>query len=230
MMSTHRKNVITRGKPLTQTGKALIMVHGRGASAASILSLSDSLAVSNFTLLAPQATNQSWYPYSFMAPAAQNQPALDSALDLLHQTVLDIEAQGIDSSKIYLLGFSQGACLTAEYAARHARRYGGLFIFTGGLIGQQLDFNSYQGDFVQTPVLITTGDPDPHVPVSRVNETTQFLTEKGAEVMEKIYLLGFSRGACLTAENPARHARRYGGLFIFTGGLIGQQLDFNSYQ
>ncbi len=186
-MYTHRKNIITRGKPLAETNKALVMVHGRGATAASILGLSSSLAVNDFTLLAPQATNNSWYPYSFMAPATQNQPALDAALDLLHQTVLDIEQQGVNSSRIYLLGFSQGACLTVEYATRHARRYGGLLILTGGLIGQQLDIPPYQGDFAGTPVLITTGDPDPHVPVSRVNETTRLLTEKGASVIEKIY-------------------------------------------
>jgi phospholipase/carboxylesterase len=163
------------------------MVHGRGATAASILSMSDSLTVSDFTLFAPQATNNSWYPYSFMAPVAQNQPALDSALDLLHQTLLDIEQQGVNSTEIYLAGFSQGACLTVEYAARHARRYGGLLIFTGGLIGQQLDTTHYQGDFAGTPVFISTGDPDPHVPVSRVHETTRLLTEKGAKVTEKIY-------------------------------------------
>ncbi|WP_114777725.1 alpha/beta hydrolase [Botryobacter ruber] len=186
-MYTHEKKIITRGKPLEQAGKALIMVHGRGATAESILSLKDYLDVADFTLLAPQATNHSWYPYSFMAPAAQNQPALGSALELLHETVQQVLDSGISSKNIYLLGFSQGACLTSEYATRHAQRYGGLFLFTGGLIGQQLDTSNYQGTFDGTPVLITTGDPDPHVPVSRVEETVNIMEEMGAVVKKKIY-------------------------------------------
>ncbi|MFD2245240.1 alpha/beta hydrolase [Pontibacter ruber] len=186
-MYTHEKNILTAGKPLEQTGKALVMVHGRGATAESILELSDYLDVTDFTLNAPQATNHSWYPYSFMAPVSQNQPALDSALALLDETVKSIKAQGVDSRHIYLLGFSQGACLTAEYATRHAQRFGGLLLFTGGLIGQQIDTGNYKGSFEGTPVLITTGDPDPHVPVSRVEETVKIMEEMGAEVTKQIY-------------------------------------------
>ncbi|QMU27719.1 alpha/beta hydrolase [Adhaeribacter radiodurans] len=186
-MYTHQKNIITAGKPLQETGKALIMIHGRGATAKSILSLNDYLNVTNFSFFAPQATNHSWYPYSFMAPVEQNQPALDSALSLLNEVVDSIQNQGINSKSIYLLGFSQGACLTAEFAARKAQQYGGLILFTGGLIGQQLNTQNYTGDFGGTPVLITTGDPDPHVPVSRVNETVQILEEKGATVTKNIY-------------------------------------------
>jgi phospholipase/carboxylesterase len=145
------------------------------------------LGADNFTLYAPQASNNAWYPYSFMAPVSQNQPALDSALELLDETVKGIQAQGIASQDIYLLGFSQGACLTSEYATRHAQRFGGLLIFTGGLIGEQVDTSHYTGSFDGTPVLITTGDPDPHVPVSRVEETVKILEKKGAEVTKKIY-------------------------------------------
>lgn len=186
-MYTHTKQIRTHGKPLAVTGKALIMIHGRGATAESILSIAEQLPVDDFTLFAPQATNHSWYPYSFMAPDVQNQPALGSALTLIHELVESILKQGISSQHIYLLGFSQGACLTSEYAARHAQRFGGLFIFTGGLIGQQLDMANYKGNFEGTPVLITTGDPDPHVPVSRVEETVQIMEEKGAQVTRKIY-------------------------------------------
>lgn len=186
-MYTHQKQVITQGRPLAETGKALIMVHGRGATAESILSLAHHLPVADFSLFAPQATNHSWYPYSFMAPVAQNQPALDSALEQINHIVKSIQDQGISSRHIYLLGFSQGACLTAEYATRNAQQYGGLLIFTGGLIGQQLDTSNYQGAFEHTPVLITTGDPDPHVPVSRVDETVKMMEEKGAVVTKKIY-------------------------------------------
>ncbi|RDV14908.1 phospholipase [Pontibacter diazotrophicus] len=186
-MYTHEQTIITHGKPLEQTGKALVMIHGRGATAESILSLSEHLDAADFSLFAPQATNLSWYPYSFMAPVSQNQPALDSALELIHTTVKQVQDQGIDSSNIYLLGFSQGACLASEYATRDAQRFGGLLLFTGGLIGQQIDTNNYKGSFNGTPVLITTGDPDPHVPVSRVDETVKIMEEKGAEVTKKIY-------------------------------------------
>ena len=186
-MYTHKSNIITAGKPLAQTGKALVMIHGRGATAESILSLSEHVEAADFSLFAPQATNHSWYPYSFMAPTTQNQPALDSALDLIHEAFTSIQEQGVESKDIYLLGFSQGACLTAEYATRHAQRFGGLLIFTGGIIGQQVDTSNYKGSFNGTPVLITTGDPDPHVPVSRVDETVRIMEEKGAEVIKKIY-------------------------------------------
>lgn len=186
-MYTHEKKILTQGKPLEETGKALILIHGRGATAASILPLAHELGADDFTLYAPQATNNTWYPYSFMAPAAQNQPALDSALELIDETVKGILAQGIASKDIYLAGFSQGACLTSEYATRHAQRYGGLFIFTGGLIGEKLEIGHYSGDFDGTPVLITTGDPDSHVPVSRVDETVKQMESMGAKVTRKVY-------------------------------------------
>jgi phospholipase/carboxylesterase len=186
-MYTHKKQVVAQGKSLPETGKALIMIHGRGATAESILSLAEHLPVGDFSLFAPQATNQSWYPYSFMAPTAQNQPALDSALEQLDDLVNSLLAQGVDSRHLFLLGFSQGACLTAEYATRHARPYGGLLLFTGGLIGQELVESNYTGSFENTPVLITTGDPDPHVPVSRVNETVKIMEAQGAVVTKKIY-------------------------------------------
>ncbi|MFT2007988.1 alpha/beta hydrolase [Pontibacter sp. 13R65] len=186
-MYTHEKNIRTFGRPLEETGKALVMVHGRGATADSILTLRQNLSVSDFTLFAPQATNHSWYPYSFMAPASQNQPALDSALALLQETVEDIKAAGIKGQNIYLLGFSQGACLTAEFATRNAQQYGGLLLFTGGLVGADLKTENYSGNFANTPVLITTGDPDPHVPVSRVEETVRIMEDLGAVVTKKIY-------------------------------------------
>lgn len=186
-MYTHQKDIKTQGKPLSEAKKALILVHGRGATAQSILDLAAHLPVQEFSLLAPQATNHSWYPYSFMAPEEQNQPALDSALEQLDELVKSIEAEGIKSEDVYFAGFSQGACLTSEYAARHAQKYGGLLIFTGGLIGQRLDESRYKGDFAGTPVLITTGDPDPHVPVSRVEETVAVMEKLGAKVTKKVY-------------------------------------------
>ena len=186
-MYTHKHNVITGGKSSSEAGKALILVHGRGATAQSILDLAKYLPVQDFALYAPQATNNSWYPYSFMAPEEQNQPALDSALAVLDEVVSSILGEGIKSEDLYIGGFSQGACLTSEYATRNARKYGGLLLFTGGLIGQQLVTERYKGDFAGTPVLISTGDPDPHVPVSRVDETVKMMEKLGAIVTKKVY-------------------------------------------
>ena len=156
--------------PLNEASLALIMLHGRGATAESMISLKDYLHLDDAAILAPQATNNSWYPNSFMAPVEKNQPALDSALGLIHNLVIEINEQEIPLSKIFILGFSQGACLALEYAARHAGVYGGIIAFTGGLIGEKLDKSNYSGDFQDTPVLLSTKDPDPHVPLSRVKE------------------------------------------------------------
>jgi len=164
------------------------MIHGRGASADSILSLAGHLSLpADTAIIAPQATEHSWYPYSFMAPVENNEPALDSALQVIDEIVEDLMRQGIDKKNIYFLGFSQGACLTLEYVARHGQQYGGVMAFTGGLIGQKLELSNYSGNFAQTPVLIATGDPDPHVPVSRVEETGAQLTKMNADVLFKVY-------------------------------------------
>ena len=126
-------------------------------------------------MIAPQATNNTWYPYSFLAPPSQNEPWLSSALDLLDEIVNDLKKNDIDPKNIYFLGFSQGACLTLEYVTRNATRYGGVVAFTGGLIGDKLYSENYKGDFSGTPVFIGTSDPDPHVPVDRVNATEKSL-------------------------------------------------------
>lgn len=186
-MYTHAKEIITAGKPLSETGKALVLIHGRGATAQNILSLQHELPLDGFSLFAPQATNHSWYPYSFMAPEKQNQPALNSALELIDAVVKEIMQKGVDSKNIYFLGFSQGACLTLEYLSRHARRYGGIIAFTGGLIGEKLISSNYKGNFARTPVHLSTGDPDPHVPLSRVQETVKILESMGAELQLKVY-------------------------------------------
>ena len=187
-MYTHSKQIITVGVPVSQAKKALIMIHGRGASANSILSLTDHLSLSeDMAIIAPQANQHSWYPHSFMAPVESNEPALSSALQVIDEIVEDVTKTGIDRKDIYFLGFSQGACLTLEYAARHGQQYGGVMAFTGGLVGQELKLSNYSGDFVQTPIFIATGDPDPHVPVSRVEETVTQLTKMNADVLFKIY-------------------------------------------
>ncbi len=183
----HTKNIITAGQDLHKAQKALILVHGRGGHANDILFLADELAVNDFALLAPQATGNTWYPYSFMAPQSQNEPYLFSALNTLKSLVADINEAGISNENIYFLGFSQGACLTLEYVARNAARYGGVVAFTGGLIGDKINRSNYAGDFGGTPIFIGTSDPDPHVPVERVYATTNILKEMNAAVTEKVY-------------------------------------------
>lgn len=163
------------------------MIHGRGASAESILGLAHELNLGDAAILAPQATNHSWYPLSFLAPLEENQPALNSALKVIDDLVKQVNAAGIVSQNIYFLGFSQGACLALEYAATHADRYGGVIALTGGLIGDTLNHQKYQGDFSHTPILITTGDPDPHVPLSRVEESVAILENLCADVTLKVY-------------------------------------------
>lgn len=186
-MYTHSKEVKTSGTPLHEAEKAIIMIHGRGASAESIINLESYLNLDNTAVLAPQATNHSWYPYSFMVPAEQNQPALDSALQVVDELVAEIVSAGISKDKIYFLGFSQGACLALEYVTRNAARYGGVIAFTGGLVGEVLEPANYQGDFAGTPVLITTGNPDPHVPLSRVQDSVTVLENLNAGVTLRVY-------------------------------------------
>jgi phospholipase/carboxylesterase len=186
-MYRHSKEVIRSGVPLTEANKAIIMLHGRGAAAESMISLKDHLKLQEAAILAPQANNSSWYPFSFMAPVESNQPALDSALEIINELVVDILDKGIQLNQLYFLGFSQGACLTLEYVARFAEAYGGVIAFTGGLIGETLNLTNYNGDFKGTPVLITTGDPDPHVPLSRVEESVRILQALNAKVELRVY-------------------------------------------
>lgn len=183
----HTKNIITAGKPLEVTNKVLIMLHGRGASAQDILSISSHLNVKDYALVAPQATNNTWYPYSFIAPPQQNEPWLSSALSLLKDIVTDLIERKFASEDIYFLGFSQGACLALEFVARNATKYGGVVAFSGGLIGDKLYTENYKGDFRHTPVFIGSGNPDFHIPVKRVSESTTTLKSMNAAVTEKIY-------------------------------------------
>ena len=183
----HTKNIITAGADISAAKKALIMLHGRGAHAQDILSLADYLHVQDFALIAPQATNNTWYPYSFLAPQAQNEPWLSSALSIVKDIIADLNQVGITNENIYLLGFSQGACLTLEFAARNATKYGGIIAFTGGLIGDKIQPENYTGNFAGTPVFIGSSNPDFHVPVERVYATTNILKNMGAAVTEKIY-------------------------------------------
>lgn len=184
---SHTLDIKTSGTPIDKAQKALVMIHGRGGSAEDILSLSKHLNVENYALLAPQATNGSWYPLSFIAPAAQNEPWLSSAIETVGKTVETALDAGIKAEDIYFFGFSQGACLTVEFLARNAQRFGGAVAVIGGVIGDKINRDHYSGDFAQTPVLLATSNPDFHVPVERVYATANIFREMNAEVTEKVY-------------------------------------------
>src|SRR3954469_3864964 len=183
----HKKNIVTAGKELTAASKVLIMLHGRGGSAEDILSIASHLDVKDFSLFALQATNNTWYPYSFLAPPSQNEPWFSSALNILKELVDALLSKGVPTENIYFAGFSQGACLTLEFITRNAAKYGGVAAFTGGLIGDRIYSENYKGDFQGTPIFIGTSNPDPHVPVERVYATTNILKNMNALVTEKVY-------------------------------------------
>ena len=186
-MHRHRKNIVTAGADLETAQKAMIMVHGRGATAEGILDVAGYLQVEGFALLAPQASENTWYPFSFMAPAEQNEPGLSTGLEVLGLAVQEVLKAGVSPESIYFLGFSQGACLTCEFLARNAGIYGGAFIYSGGVVGQHIDPSNYQGNFEGTPILIGCSDKDPHVPLHRVKDTIKIFREMGAQVTERIY-------------------------------------------
>lgn len=179
--------VQTAGAPLDAAKAALILVHGRGASAASILSIAQELDMPDVAYWAPQAAGHTWYPYSFMAPTEHNEPGLSSALHLLDTLIGRIEDAGLRHERIVLLGFSQGACLSTEYAARHPQRYGGVVGLSGGLIGPEGTTFEVEGSMDGTPVFLGCSDRDPHIPLERVHETASVFRQLGADVEERIY-------------------------------------------
>jgi phospholipase/carboxylesterase len=175
------------GVPLGQAPAAAIMVHGRNATPANILDLAARLARPHVTYLAPAAAGQTWYPHSFMADIAGNEPGISSGIAVLDALVARVERAGISRSRIVLIGFSQGACLVSEFAIRHASRYGGLAIFSGGAIGPAGTTWNVDGDFHGTPVFLGCSDVDAHVPESRVRETAAVFRRLGADVTLRIY-------------------------------------------
>lgn len=185
--NVHGKNIFSAGKNIRDAGNVLIMLHGRGGSAEDILSLAQYFSLEDYALLAPQAINNTWYPYSFLSPPLQNEPWLSSALSLLKEIVNDIKLQKISEENTYFLGFSQGACLMLEFVTRNAAKFGGVAAFTGGLIGDKIYRENYKGNFNHTPIFIGSSNPDIHVPVERVYATTNVLRELGADVTEKLY-------------------------------------------
>ena len=179
--------VVEAGVMLGQGPAAVIMVHGRNAGPANILDLVPRLARPTLTYLAPAAANRTWYPHSFMAEIASNEPGLSSGLGVLESLVARILAAGIPRSRIVLLGFSQGACLTAEFAVRHASRFGGVVVFSGGVVGPPGTRWDSAARFDGTPVFLGCSDRDSHVPESRVTESAELFSRMGADVTKRIY-------------------------------------------
>jgi phospholipase/carboxylesterase len=179
--------VLTLGAKLTQATAAVILLHGRGALAEDILGLATEMYDERFAYFAPQAAGHSWYPNSFLAPLEKNEPWLSSALAKVGAIVQEAVAAGVSRDRIFLCGFSQGACLSSEFVARNPTRYGGLIAFTGGLIGPPDADLHHEGDLGGMPALFSSGDPDPHVPWSRVLESAEQFTAMGAEVKTQRY-------------------------------------------
>jgi predicted esterase len=179
--------LVWAGRPVEEASGAVVMVHGRGATAESILELRHEFESSELAYVAPQAAGHTWYPYSFMAPMERNEPGLSSALARLEEVLAGLEAAGIPAERTILLGFSQGACLALELAARNARRYGAVVGLSGGLIGPPGTPRDYPDGFAGTPVFLGCSDRDPHIPRERVDESAEVLRRMGAEVTERIY-------------------------------------------
>jgi phospholipase/carboxylesterase len=184
----HRDQPVrTLGAPLAQAAAALVLLHGRGASAEDILGLAGEMYDERVAYLAPQAADHRWYPYSFMAPIAENEPWLSSALAKVAAVVKLAVDGGVSPERIFVCGFSQGACLSTEFIARNPARYGGLVAFTGGLIGPPDADLHHAGSLAGMPALFSSGDPDPHVPWSRVLASAKEFTAMGAEVETQRY-------------------------------------------
>jgi predicted esterase len=183
-----------QGEPLVWAGRrpdqaaaAMVMVHGRGATAESILELRHEWGHPELAYVAPQAADCSWYPYRFLAPEEQNEPGLSSGLARIGEALAELEAAGIPPERTILLGFSQGACLTLSFAARNARRYGGVAGLSGALIGPPGSPRNYAGSLAGTPVFLGCSDRDPHIPRPSVDETAEVMGRMGAVVTERIY-------------------------------------------
>ena len=179
--------VLRSGAPPGEARLVAILLHGRGASARDILGLTDHFSAADIAWLAPQAAHSTWYPHSFLAPLEQNEPWLGSALRVVAGLGEESARQGVPPEQLVVMGFSQGACLALEFAARHARRYAAVVAFTGGLIGPPGTLWNYDGDFEETPIFIGCSDVDPHVPLERVRESAAVLRSMGARVDERIY-------------------------------------------
>lgn len=185
--------LVTAGAPLDAAEAALILVHGRGATAQSIIQMADEFYQHGVAYFAPQAARSTWYPNAFTAPAELNEPGRSSGLQAIDDAVTEATNAGIPTDRVLVLGFSQGACLASEYVARNPRRYGGLAVLSGALIGETIDPNGYEGDLEGTPVFLGCSDVDPHIPKKRVNESAEIFEQLNGDVTKRLYE-GMSHG------------------------------------
>lgn len=182
----HTYKVTEQGVSLKEAERAVILIHGRGAPPEDILGLADFFDDGKTWFAAPEAADYVWYPYSFLVPAEQNQPWLNSAIENIETLIADIEKH-LPSEKIFIMGFSQGACLAAEVSSRNAKKYGGIAIFTGGLIGEKPDTSLYKGNFEGTRIFISNGNNDPHIPLERTEETHTIMQRLGGDAYLEVF-------------------------------------------
>lgn len=175
------------GAPPSRAKGVVLLIHGRGATAESMLPLADVMAMPDLCYLAPQAEGYTWYPQSFMAPTAANEPYLSRALDRVAAIIADILEAGTDAAKLAVVGFSQGACLTSEAVLRNPRPYGFVGVLSGGAIGPPATPRDYVGTLAGASIFLGCSDHDPHIPLARVQETTAVFTRMGAKVTERVY-------------------------------------------
>lgn len=179
--------LVTAGAPLDAAEAALVLVHGRGATAQSIVQMADEFHKHGVAYFAPQAARNTWYPNAFTAPVESNEPGRSSGLQAIDDAVTEANDAGIPTERVMILGFSQGACLASEYVARNPRRYGGLAVLSGGLIGESVDQDDYEGDLDGTPVFLGCSDVDPHIPEERVHESAEIFEQLNGDVTKRLY-------------------------------------------
>lgn len=183
----HDQPVVTDGPPLTDATAAVVLVHGRGATARSILQMGQEFAREGVTYLAPQAAGNAWYPHSFLAPVERNEPGRSSGLQQIEDILTEASNAGVPKRRVLLCGFSQGGCLASEFIAQNPAQYGGLAALSGGLIGETIDTDNYDGTLEGTPIFLGCSDSDPHIPEQRVHETADVFERLSGDVDTHIY-------------------------------------------
>lgn len=178
---------MTAGASVDTAEAAIVLVHGRGATAQSIVQMADEFDQHGVAYLAPQAARNTWYPNAFTAPVESNEPGRTSGLQAIDNAVSKATEAGIPTDCVMVLGFSQGACLASEYVARNPTRYGGLAVLSGGLIGETVDPDDYDGDLEGTPVFLGCSDVDPHIPEERVHESATIFEQLNGDVTKRLY-------------------------------------------
>jgi phospholipase/carboxylesterase len=186
MSIAHGQRLVQAGEPLPKARAAMILLHGRGATAEDVLTIAAEVQQRGWAYIAPQAAGNAWYPNPFTAPLESNEPYLSAALDAVSK-VFAQASKTIPAERMVLLGFSQGGCLALEWAARHARRYGGVVGLSAGLIGPDGTPRDYPGTFDGTPVFLGCSDADPYIAKDRVEEAADVFGRMGAEVTLRLY-------------------------------------------